>query len=63
MSGGVAPRAPEGDPADAEGAGPTGAAPPTPRPPPKGRPPILFPLFASAETLPGIGPRAAEALA
>ncbi|MFD1795966.1 ATP-dependent DNA helicase RecG [Paracoccus aurantiacus] len=28
----------------------------------KGRPPILFPLFAEAETLPGIGPKAAEAL-
>lgn len=63
MSGGEAPRAPGGDPADAECAGPTGTAPPTPRLPPKGRPPILFPLFASAETLPGIGPRAAEALA
>ncbi|MDO5613433.1 MAG: ATP-dependent DNA helicase RecG [Paracoccus sp. (in: a-proteobacteria)] len=30
---------------------------------PKGRPPALFPLFASAETLPGIGPKAAQALA
>jgi len=30
---------------------------------PQGRPPILFPLFASAETLPGVGPRVAEALA
>lgn len=29
---------------------------------PKGRPPALFPLFASVETLPGVGPRAAEAL-
>ncbi|MFH5773636.1 ATP-dependent DNA helicase RecG [Paracoccus sp. NGMCC 1.201697] len=27
-----------------------------------GRPPALFPLFASVETLPGVGPRAAEAL-
>lgn len=26
-----------------------------------GRPPVLFPLFAGVETLPGIGPRAAEA--
>lgn len=33
-----------------------------PRPPPKGRPPILFPLFAGADTLPGVGPKAAEAL-
>jgi len=30
---------------------------------PRGRPPVLFPLFASAETLPGVGPRVAEALA
>ncbi|MDO5528619.1 MAG: ATP-dependent DNA helicase RecG [Paracoccus sp. (in: a-proteobacteria)] len=30
--------------------------------PPKGRPPQLFPLFAGAETLPGIGPKAAQAL-
>ncbi|MDO5703479.1 MAG: ATP-dependent DNA helicase RecG, partial [Paracoccus sp. (in: a-proteobacteria)] len=30
---------------------------------PRGRPPALFPLFASAETLPGIGPKAAQALA
>ncbi|WP_299359972.1 ATP-dependent DNA helicase RecG [uncultured Paracoccus sp.] len=29
---------------------------------PRGRPPLLFPLFAPAETLPGIGPKAAEAL-
>ncbi|SDD78353.1 ATP-dependent DNA helicase RecG [Paracoccus isoporae] len=29
---------------------------------PKGRPPVLFPLFAGVETLPGIGPKAAEAL-
>ena len=29
---------------------------------PKGRPPVLFPLFAEAETLPGIGPMAAAAL-
>jgi len=28
-----------------------------------GRPPALFPLFASLETLPGVGPRAAEAFA
>ncbi|WP_313135642.1 ATP-dependent DNA helicase RecG [Paracoccus jeotgali] len=28
----------------------------------KGRPPILFPLFAGVETLPGIGPKAAAAL-
>jgi len=28
-----------------------------------GRPPTLFPLFASLETLPGVGPRAAEAFA
>ncbi|MFV0299720.1 MAG: ATP-dependent DNA helicase RecG, partial [Paracoccus sp. (in: a-proteobacteria)] len=31
--------------------------------PPRGRPPILFPLFASADTLPGIGPKASAALA
>ncbi len=30
--------------------------------PPKGRPPPLFPLFAAADTLPGIGPKAAESL-
>ncbi|WBU54290.1 ATP-dependent DNA helicase RecG [Paracoccus sp. SCSIO 75233] len=29
---------------------------------PKGRPPVLFPLFAGVETLPGIGPKAAAAL-
>ncbi|MDB6178553.1 ATP-dependent DNA helicase RecG [Paracoccus sp. Z330] len=29
---------------------------------PRGRPPELFPLFASAETLPGIGPKAMAAL-
>ena len=29
---------------------------------PKGRPPALFPLFAGVETLPGIGPKAADAL-
>ncbi|NHF72313.1 ATP-dependent DNA helicase RecG [Paracoccus sp. 12-3] len=29
---------------------------------PKGRPPALFPLFAGIETLPGIGPKAADAL-
>lgn len=29
----------------------------------KGRPPALFPVFAGVETLPGIGPKAAEALA
>ncbi|MFB9223233.1 ATP-dependent DNA helicase RecG [Paracoccus cavernae] len=29
----------------------------------KGRPPALFPLFAGIETLPGIGPKAAENLA
>ena len=34
-----------------------------PPPPPRGRPPILFPLFAGVETLPGVGPRAAEGLA
>ncbi|MDD8024353.1 MAG: ATP-dependent DNA helicase RecG [Paracoccaceae bacterium] len=28
-----------------------------------GRPPILFPLFASVETLPGIGPKTAQAFA
>lgn len=28
-----------------------------------GRPPALFPLFAGVETLPGVGPRAAEAFA
>lgn len=28
-----------------------------------GRPPVLFPLFAGVETLPGVGPRAAEAFA
>ncbi|MBV0890430.1 ATP-dependent DNA helicase RecG [Paracoccus sp. Z118] len=33
-----------------------------PAEPPKGRPPQLFPLFAGAETLPGIGPKAAESL-
>ncbi|MRX50848.1 ATP-dependent DNA helicase RecG [Paracoccus sp. S-4012] len=27
---------------------------------PRGRPPLLFPLFAGIETLPGVGPRAAE---
>ncbi len=27
-----------------------------------GRPPALFPLFAGIETLPGIGPKAADAL-
>ncbi len=31
--------------------------------PAKGRPPILFPLFAEVDTLPGIGPRAKQALA
>ncbi|MDP5308097.1 ATP-dependent DNA helicase RecG [Paracoccus spongiarum] len=31
--------------------------------PPKGRPPALFPLFAGLDTLPGIGPRGAAALA
>ncbi|AUH35517.1 ATP-dependent DNA helicase RecG [Paracoccus tegillarcae] len=30
---------------------------------PKGRPPALFPLFASADTLPGVGPKALAALA
>lgn len=30
--------------------------------PSAGRPPALFPLFAGVETLPGVGPRAAEAL-
>ncbi|WCR11877.1 ATP-dependent DNA helicase RecG [Paracoccus stylophorae] len=30
---------------------------------PKGRPPALFPLFASVETLPGIGPKGQAALA
>lgn len=34
---------------------------PAPHPSP-GRPPALFPLFAGIETLPGVGPRAAEAL-
>lgn len=29
---------------------------------PRGRPPELFPVFASAETLPGVGPKALEAL-
>ena len=28
---------------------------------PRGRPPVLFPLFAELETLPGIGPKSAEA--
>ena len=51
----------------AAGAGPsaTTTRPPpadVPRSPPKGRPPKLFPLFASVETLPGVGPKAAEAL-
>ena len=31
--------------------------------PPKGRPPALFPLFAEVGTLPGVGPKAAAALA
>lgn len=31
--------------------------------PVKGRPPVLFPLFAEVETLPGTGPRGAAALA
>ena len=30
---------------------------------PKGRPPVLFPLFAGIDTLPGVGPRAAEGFA
>ncbi|WP_372800138.1 ATP-dependent DNA helicase RecG [Paracoccus seriniphilus] len=30
--------------------------------PPRGRPPELFPLFATADTLPGIGPKAQAAL-
>ena len=29
---------------------------------PKGRPPVLFPLFAGVQTLPGVGPKSAEAL-
>jgi ATP-dependent DNA helicase RecG len=29
---------------------------------PPGRPPVLFPLFAGVETLPGVGPRTAEAM-
>ncbi|MDO5657865.1 MAG: ATP-dependent DNA helicase RecG [Paracoccus sp. (in: a-proteobacteria)] len=29
----------------------------------KGRPPVLFPLFAGVETLAGVGPKAAEAMA
>lgn len=29
---------------------------------PKGRPPVLFPLFADVQTLPGVGPKSAEAL-
>ncbi|TKW66204.1 MAG: ATP-dependent DNA helicase RecG [Paracoccus denitrificans] len=29
---------------------------------PKGRPPVLFPLFADVQTLPGIGPKSAEAM-
>ena len=33
-----------------------------PRAVPKGRPPQLFPLFAAADTLPGIGPKAAASL-
>ncbi len=28
-----------------------------------GRPEILFPLFAGAETLPGVGPKTAQSLA
>ena len=28
--------------------------------PPKGRPPVLFPLFAGIDTLPGVGPRMAQ---
>ncbi|MDO5622380.1 MAG: ATP-dependent DNA helicase RecG [Paracoccus sp. (in: a-proteobacteria)] len=32
-------------------------------PAPKGRPPILFPLFAGVETLPGVGPRTAAVFA
>ena len=31
--------------------------------PPRGRPPVLFPLFAGIETLPGVGPKAAEGFA
>ncbi|WP_134725540.1 ATP-dependent DNA helicase RecG [Paracoccus luteus] len=31
--------------------------------PPRGRPPVLFPLFAAADTLPGVGAKAAESLA
>ncbi|TRW96338.1 ATP-dependent DNA helicase RecG [Paracoccus sp. M683] len=31
--------------------------------PPRGRPPVLFPLFAAADTLPGVGPKAQSALA
>jgi ATP-dependent DNA helicase RecG len=38
-------------------------APPAARVAPAGRPEILFPLFASLETLPGIGPKGARALA
>ena len=30
---------------------------------PRGRPPILFPLFSGIETLPGVGPKAAESFA
>ncbi|WGR63318.1 ATP-dependent DNA helicase RecG (plasmid) [Paracoccus ferrooxidans] len=33
------------------------------RPGVTGRPPVLFPLFAGVETLPGVGPRAAESFA
>jgi ATP-dependent DNA helicase RecG len=38
-------------------------APPPPRVAPAGRPEILFPLFAALDTLPGIGPKGARALA
>lgn len=31
--------------------------------PPRGRPPVLFPLFAGADTLPGVGAKAAESFA
>lgn len=66
VAGGDSTPAPDGplfQPAPPPDAAPQKPAPTPPLTPAKGRPPKLFPLFASAETLPGVGPRAAEALA
>ncbi len=54
-----------GDSAPPDRVGPDDVVPParTGASAPKGRPPQLFPLFAAVETLPGIGPKAAESLA